>query len=324
MKVILPIGNLNVETISKSGKTIFIPKYFYHDYELNIEGSTLDKDELDLVNSVLDAIEVKKSNEYYSNTLALTEVEISEKEFEFSNADNDFLLLERISFEVNRELDCIRLQKCHYFNKQELIGIPGITGSFMIGKIIDIDKGLHRDVLGNVYLTYVVPGIGLSEVDISVRETDKEHSIYFSNREDEVYLKCRNALTRVNEAFYFPNVNTSFIYLMSTIEMLASSEYMRFQDVKPKIVTIISNNRNQYHEKSKELFEISKKYRTEVVHNGKSLSTLFDDEKKMLKLLNYLMIMIIQYCEKVIELDILTYNDLNEYITKKQIELGIS
>ncbi len=76
---------------------------------------------------------------------------------------------------------------------------------------------------------------------------------------------------RVSESMYMNNLNTSFVYLLSTLEMLSSREYLNFKKTKSKILPFISYSKYQYHKCSEYLRNISENLRTEIIHNGKSI-----------------------------------------------------
>ncbi|MEH7526259.1 hypothetical protein V7149_23780, partial [Bacillus sp. JJ1503] len=109
------------------------------------------------------------------------------------------------------------------------------------------------------------------------------NNIITSNRKDDVLLLCRSAVKRLNESMYMNNLDTSFIYLMSTLEMIASDRFIKFEKVKSKIVPFIASDKKFYHRLSEELKRFSMEIRTEVVHNGKPLHEVApEDYEKIL------------------------------------------
>ena len=88
-------------------------------------------------------------------------------------------------------------------------------------------------------------------------------------------MLCQNVLHKLNEVLYMPSFETSFIFLMSAFETLASNKYINFKKAKSKILPFISCSKDEYNELSKFFKTMSENYRTEVVHNGKSLFELY-------------------------------------------------
>ena len=133
---------------------------------------------------------------------------------------------------------------------------------------------------------------------------------FLSNRDDEIYTVCRNAFTRLSEAMYMNSANTSFVYLMSTIEMLADKEYIKFTKAKTNILAFIATSKKEYLEKLEWFKEVSKVIRTEVVHNGKSIYEILHGEQEVERLLNRLMSIIVVYCGNVLETEITSFDEL--------------
>ncbi|MCU4761818.1 hypothetical protein, partial [Bacillus cereus] len=86
--------------------------------------------------------------------------------------------------------------------------------------------------------------------------------------------------------------------------MLASSEYIPFKKVKPKLLSFIVISNTEYHKVSKYLTELSQNKRTEEVHNAKNLYGLYNSLDEIKRELFYIIGLIIRYVQKVIELDI--------------------
>ncbi len=105
------------------------------------------------------------------------------------------------------------------------------------------------------------------------RASDRKSLDYkqiFDDRNDEVFLNCRAALTRINEAMYMHNLNTAFVYLMTTIEMLADKdEMMQFQRAKAKILPFIVSSKTQYNDLSSDYIIFRKSLELRLFIMGK-------------------------------------------------------
>ncbi|HCZ9905040.1 TPA: hypothetical protein SGC98_000531, partial [Staphylococcus aureus] len=133
----------------------------------------------------------------------------------------------------------------------------------------------------------------------------------------------REAIHRVSESMYMNNLNTSFVYLLSTLEMLSSREYLNFKKTKSKILPFISYSKYQYHKCSEYLRNISENLRTEIIHNGKSIFDLYDNYEDVYKLLNWIKLIIIEYISNIVKKNIQTFDDLEKERKKIINSLGI-
>lgn len=322
MKFIIPIQNLIIENIYILDEIILIPHKFFDELEDYLNNCSLDKGCLDKIIEVLEICKYEYIKNYSNYVVALLNYPFSNKQFESNIPTEEFIFLEELCYKVDRALDYFRLSYCH-FNKLELLpGIPGIVENFRKGVVVDVENNRCRELLGNVYNIYVNPGIGLYVDSMDGLTQSIDYKLLFCGRTDEVYNRCRMAISRVNQALYFNNVNASFVYLMSTLDMLASENYLGFQKVKTCIISFVATNKKDYYEKCEELKKISKDIRTEIVHNGKSLYDLYSSNKEINTMLNYLTWIILLYCEKVIELGIEDFASLDIEREKRLINFS--
>ncbi len=92
--------------------------------------------------------------------------------------------------------------------------------------------------------------------------------------------------------------------------MLASDNYMQFKKVKTNIVPFIAASKSDYHKKCGKLRDTSEYIRTEIIHNGKSLYDIMDNNSEINKLLEFLVDTIVTYCENVVKSEIYDENEL--------------
>lgn len=310
LKFIIPIQNLMIERIIQVGEFTFLPSHFY-DIQMELTNIELiTNDERDKIFDILNPCAHEYQKFYCNYVIVLFEYPFTEEEFQQNVPVEEFHFLDKLCYKVDRALDYFRLAQCYFGNREILPGIPGIIGNFQRGIVIDTNKGLSRELLGFVYNIYSNPGIGL-DVDLYDFEDDALYRIISdSGRTDIVFTRCRSALARVNESYYFSNLNTSFVYLMSTLEMLVSEEYIGFKKVKTYITAFTANSKSDYNNKCNRLKSISKDIREQVVHNGKSLFDIIEDHREIYKLLNYLVGLIISYCVEVVSLEVYDLDEL--------------
>lgn len=312
MKCIVPIQNLKIEEIIELDDIILVPAHVYS-YKENYRDFY--EEEAPLVSKVfgiLNNCALEYQSQFSGFVTAIIDYPVAQEQFENTVPLNDFYLLERICNKVDRHLDKVRLKKCYFGNKEMLPGIAGVIDNYQRGFIIDMESNLVRDMLGHVYNIFSIPGIGLEIDSDDLVNEPKFDALFMTERTDEVFLSCRSAISRINEAYYFNNYNAAFVYLMSTLEMLASNNYMQFKKVKTNIAAFIATNKSDYHLICESLRNISEEIRTEIVHNGKDLYDLMDSEQELTKLFGFIVNTIITYCENVIDTGITNFNDLIE------------
>lgn len=240
MKFIVPIQNLVIDRISRLGDVILIPSTTLMDNKLYFEESIFTSIEVTEINKILDICSKDYMNTYYNYTTALLEYPFSDEEYYYNKPIQDFDFLDKLCYKVDRTLDYLRLLYCQIGKMETLPGIPGIINGYKFGLVINMSENTYRPLLGNVYNIYVTPGIGLYSEPITINDINSSfYNQIFNKRTDEIYNNCRVALARINEAMYMNNINTSFIYLMSTLEMLASSDYLKFKKEKRKLFLLL-------------------------------------------------------------------------------------
>lgn len=328
MKVLIPVDHLIAEDIIKLHKSILIPGILI-DGDENIEDTEVDSTPNSSLSEEIEVIKKLWSDNNDDSILANSSLLVFDYLVDLDKYNNsvpvdDFIYLEELCLEADKILDYIRLSYCQ-IGKQELLpGIPGIISGFRYGAIIDTKNKIFRRILGRVHSYYSKPGIGLlmDPINNNLRESTL-YKCLFDERDDEVYLKIRNGLRRINEAMYMGNINTSFIYLMSTFDMLASDEYINFKKVKSRIIPFLVNSKKSYHNKSKFFKYLSKDIRTEIVHNGKSLFNFFNSKEELIHFMFRITSLIVNYCTEVYKSGVRTDLQLENEIEKRRMEIGI-
>lgn len=317
MKFIIPIPNLYLEQFILLENIWILPPHLYNKEELPFITSRTSNEVIEEIFNILNNCFYEYEKNFKEYSIAILEYPFTIEEFTNNVPLNDFYTLEKVCYEVDKSLDQIRLLKCNFLSKETLPGLPGIIKGFRYGIVANMETNQCREVLGEVCHINYLPGIGL-DIDTYDIEFNEEYNILFKKeRDDEVFKKCRHALRRINEAYYFNNVNTSFIYLMSTLEMLPSSEYMDFQKVRTRILPFVATSKTEYNYKCDRLKNIYQNIRTQIVHNGKSLYDIIDNSNELNELLSFLVSTIIQYCVVVVTLDICDSDTIDEERKKK-------
>lgn len=241
--------------------------------------------------------------------------------FEPTTVDQNYYFINKLSQKADRTLDIIRINENNFGVPEQLPGIPGITSNgWQVAEQLTDHK--LRTINGKV-MFMIREGIGLYPIDLSsnIYEDKLYNCLYVTS--NEINLLFREAIHRVSESMYMNNLNTSFVYLLSTLEMLSSREYLNFKKTKSKILPFISYSKYQYHKCSEYLRNISENLRTEIIHNGKSIFDLYDNYEEVYKLLNWIKLIIIEYISNIVKKNIQTFDDLEKERKKIINSLGI-
>ncbi|HDA6650951.1 TPA: hypothetical protein O5R43_000291 [Staphylococcus aureus] len=241
--------------------------------------------------------------------------------FEPTTVDQNYYFINKLSQKADRTLDIIRINENNFGVPEQLPGIPGITSNgWQVAEQLTDHK--LRTINGKV-MFMIREGIGVYPIDLSsnIYEDKLYNCLYVTS--NEINLLFREAIHRVSESMYMNNLNTSFVYLLSTLEMLSSREYLNFKKTKSKILPFISYSKYQYHKCSEYLRNISENLRTEIIHNGKSIFDLYDNYEDVYKLLNWIKLIIIEYISNIVKKNIQTFDDLEKERKKIINSLGI-
>lgn len=327
MKFVIPVVNLTIHSIIKLDRVVLLPHTYFlqEEAEVEIDDEILLSYEMGNLPKVLgEAWHYCKQDFFDKNvTIAVIEVEISDNDFYDDTPLQNAYLLNKICTFVDKELDYIRLRFCDHSQIDSIPTFPGIFKGYMRGAMIDESSNRCRSLNGKICSNLNQHGLGVfADMDTTITE-DTLYKLLFCNRDDEVYLRCRCALRRVSETYYFPNKDTIFVYLMSTIELLASEHFENFKKVKSKIIPFLTTSKNRYHDLAAEFRELSENLRTNVVHCGKNLYDVLPSEKDVDNVNKKIVKYIITYCSKVISLKIYNYVDLekerNELLKKMEM-----
>jgi DNA-binding ferritin-like protein (Dps family) len=319
---IIPISNLAIESAFKMGDIFFSPPKDIVVSNIAPFNNSITEIEFENIKKYLTVLEATFGPIFFNSTLAITSFE----EVPFKNSQEAFAYVNRICEKVDRSMDYLRLQECQIGNFETLPGLAGIMDDgFKTVYQIDLESNICKMIPGEVTIL-LRTGIGLmpfTEPDASNPQS-LEYQCIFNDRSDEVFLNCRAALTRVNEAMYMHNLNTAFVYLMTTIEMLADKDkFINFKGVKPKIIPFIAKSKKEYHSLSTYLFTLSKSKREEIVHNGKNIFDLYENSNQVKVEIFKITGIIIIYVHRVISTNIDNFEDLECKRQELLREIGV-
>ncbi|WP_214691565.1 MULTISPECIES: hypothetical protein [unclassified Exiguobacterium] len=321
-KFIVPISNFVIESAFKIGDVYYTPPlnsileggYTYTD--------SIVESEFEMIKNCLEILDSNSNQEWINYTLAITTFPVKE----YVNFEEAFLYVNEICEKIDRSMDYFRLKECQIGNFDTLPGLAGMLNDGYKNVFKVNTKTNHYEMISGEVTIMLRKGIGMmpSREPSSYDLNSLDYKLIFSDREDEVFLNCRAALTRINEAMYMHNLNTAFIYLMTTLEMLADKdEMLQFQKVKSKIIPFIVESKKEYHRLSSEMVNLSKHKRTEIVHNGKNIFELYENQNQVKRELFNLTGIIIEYVRAVYKTDMKSFDSL-DYIRKEIIEtLGV-
>ncbi|MGO0904897.1 hypothetical protein ACTPC6_03900 [Clostridioides difficile] len=317
MKLLIPIQNLVFEEVAVMGDIIFLPNACIDICEAKLEHLLLDNTIMEDMDKIIKLCS-KISDLYINCTLAVVNIfneDIGEKEYN--------LLLNRACNKVDRALDYIRYKECRIDREEWLPSLSGIIKGRKEGILLDFCNDKYQLIHGDEYYFYFQPGIGLMSNIIKPEEDDSDlYEVLFSNRNDEVYLNCRSAFTRLNEAMYITNKSASFVYLISTLEFLCVRPNVKFQDIKRDILAFAAKDSARYKYLSNELYNIYKNIRTDVVHFGKNIFE-YEEKTKYYKMINLINGIIQEYCINVIKSGIKDFRNLDIEINERLKNLDI-
>ncbi|MEA5012167.1 MAG: hypothetical protein VB100_10675 [Angelakisella sp.] len=326
MYYVIPITNFVTDYVLKLKDSFIIPNMYFKQYidnEIHYDGAITESEKI-LIHNVME-ICIKDYHKFMSVSCIIMK-NIDTNIINNSDVYMDMFHLEKMCYKANRYLDFFRIHECTHLNKDILPGLPGQIEKSITKEVIAVNEKTdeYRSLLGNVIHLYTQHGLGLyTDMASPNLEHPKEYEYFFSSRNDEVYLNCRAALSRISDSMYIDDLSISFIYLMSTLEMLASREYVNFRKVKSRILPFICDTKENYHKLSEELRVWSESYRTNIIHNGKSILDLVSSEGELKRIFSLLCSYINNYCSTVLDTGITTFIELESYRLEKKSDLGI-
>lgn len=223
-------------------------------------------------------------------------------------------------FDVECACDFIAISQYRFDRKEWLMSMPGVVGWFMIDFWVDIQSKLIEIKYEKKHYFHEVPGLGL-EVSFYPLESDKDfYPFLFADRKDEVFLTCRYYVSKACRSYRIPSLQSTFSELFACLEglgMIGSSGFLTFTKEKARMMAVTSSNQNEYEQKLNQYRFYSETLRTLVLHQGHSLLE-YMDRQSVFRLLTSIFWEIVTFATKIIETDIHTFSELDQYIETLQ------
>lgn len=318
MKVVVPVRNLvsdedftfnNIKFISIFNSYEYLTELKYHeDYELNR-------------NTVLPYLMKFDLDWYRKCTLAIVDMPDIEIKEIIASHEKSLQFMKNCGEIVNRTLDLIRF---HVYNAENPLAIPSyptVCQDDFSSVLLLNDNNEFIPIVGRLYGVSVVEGVGLYLDDVTRYKNDPLYDILYNSEEYYLSSMLRKVMKRANEAMYISDPNTKLVYLMTTMEVINSSEFHQFKVVRKNIAAIISSNIHEYESMAPKMIQLSEEYRTDIVHNG--IEVLKENDKLTIANINYVYGIIAQCVIKLAKSGAKSETDVQLYIEKRKVELGV-
>ncbi|EJV43862.1 hypothetical protein IEK_05201 [Bacillus toyonensis] len=229
---------------------------------------------------------------YYGGMLAIYEIPITDEQEIFLSHERLITFIRNITEKVNRTLDLIRVFLCNVTDQEKLPSYPGICSEGFSSILLVNNNNEYIPFVCKIHTLSVVEGLGLYLDDTSSYTEDPLYNILYGDVGTcYVFDIIRQAVKRLNQSMYIPDPNSRFVYLMSTLEVICSPEYIGFSEVRKIIAAIICSDKDLYLKFGDKLRELSEIHRTNVVHNGKDIfEEQFENMNKNLLLLQSIIV----------------------------------
>ena len=319
MKIIVPIKSLISDDSFILNDIQFISNWEVQDY---INSLSLINNNPTNMNTVIPDITGFNLDWFNGNMLAICKVNnMTEDDIFGLSHDQTISLISNICEKVNRTLDIIRVYQCNVAKQDMLPSFPGIIQGGFSSILIINENNEYIPLVCRINNLMFVEGVGLYLDDASSYSEDPLCKILYSEEDHYTFNLIRQAVKRLNEAMYIPDSNSRFVYLMTTLEVISSPEYIGFSEVRKIISALICSNRDEYLNTTHRLRDLSMIHRTAVVHNGKDI---FDSSlEEMNKNLLFLQGIIVKSVYKIINSNAKTHEDFLAFIEEKKDLLGV-
>ncbi|MCR5415257.1 MAG: hypothetical protein K6E79_00495 [Pseudobutyrivibrio sp.] len=180
------------------------------------------------------------------------------------------------------------------------------------------EEGLYLlEINGRVYNQYSIPELRYRVV---MSEVDDIYKLLF---EPSDYVKSvyREVLANVCESQYFEDLSQRICFLYDIFDSLDP----RGIDDKPikYTFTFLASDRLDYNQKKTEFENKRTKYRNPILHGGRTIYELVDNETDIINLIWYLERIIVDYTREICSLDIRSWEELDEKYRNNQRRLGL-
>lgn len=299
---IVPVENFELEEVLVYKNMVVVPKQ-YNYYECNISQNGIEEQ---VFRHIMNNEDIVRLNErvtlvLYRGVYRLNDINVSETAWQY---------LDDVCSKIKDELIFLYINNCKIKNRDRLLGAVGIYNGTRMGVLYDMGFDEFYPLLGRVYSIY-----NNTENSFTYDKEKVEQWIYKATlgneRKDIVALDCKSAIQGIGKAIYVDDINYAFIYLFDSIERLCSCEYKTAFKWK-WIASFLMKKRSEYDMIHDRLVEIGKKYRTPIMHYGKSIYEIINNDEQVYVLFDELKKIILQYCKEVLSTGLVTYEELKE------------
>lgn len=280
---ILPIGRFNIKEKFKLNNIIIYPQGCIEIIEAFKNHIFLDED-------------LQKINIFKENSLAVF-CEKSPVDFSAQAANNLVILNFAVNY-LSNVFDYIIFHYCNINNNKTLPGRIGqiSSGESLLMLYAGVGDPRTRIICEKTSVNTITLGNGLFIDNLNILNSYP----LFNPDLSEVGNVGKHALRMYVEMLESNSLTDKFIHIIRLFEFIASPNgYEKFQNVKTRIIAHIAKNRHEIHAISEDFKYYSSGdandgLRTQIIHNGKKIEELVNDDIRALfkKLHRYLYICI--------------------------------
>ena len=332
------ISNFQIDKTLKQGNVIFLPKmsiknfrnyywsYVYLDImeennlnqsdfptieygkaelSLSSEFTNFTAYDLDIILNTIKLPEVQDINKNSAVAIILNEPFLNDPTWDSLSY---FTFADIICSKINHGLDYIILSTLNIRDRQLLPSLSGIKSQIRAAYMLDDIENIIYPIPGRVFSQYY----DYLSLRIDERFTIKDNILYntiFNSRMDEIALLCKNALQRICDCYYISDYTIQISYMFDILDML-DPEDTEGNNLKTFVLPFIAVNKSDYHARCAEFKRIRKKFRNPLVHHGKNIFDLTNNQNEIFELFTLLETITVSYCTRIFSMNILTFAEL--------------
>jgi len=346
------VPNLEIPFTIKQGNVIYLPcnsvfnwnKYYwnyvyldlweeYHSDEnknliiqlddtellLDAEFFTFTAYDLDTVLNTIKFPEAQEINKHETLAIIIDEPFLNDPTWSFKSYS---AFADIICNKINHSLDYLILSKLNINQRDHLPSLSGITNSIRAAyRVSDIENTVHP-IPGKVYSQYCFPQTPfVIEPDFQIDDVLLFNTL-FNDREDEIALLCKNALSQIVDCYYISDPTIQISYMFDILDMLDPTS-TEGDKLKSYILPLIATGKQDYHNKCHEFKDLRDLYRNSLLHLGKSIYDLTCNQTEIYDIFNVLEHTIVSFCKIAFDSNAETFDDLKQIIKTAKTNLGI-
>ena len=223
---------------------------------------------------------------------------------------------------INKSLSYLILSNIDISTNQVLPSMAGIFNNYRELYKFNYQTGTLDNIPGKIYKQYIEPENEFI-IPNDFKIIDKVlYDCLYSNRDDEIYLLCNTALTRICECFYINDYTVMLSYMFDILDML-DPEDTEGNKLKSRVLPFLCNSKDEYHKISSKLKNMRDSYRNPLIHHGKNIYDLISTESEIFSLFTDIKEIIISFCKSVFLSNAKTFAELTIESQKKKANLHL-